>query len=146
MDYYKAQFSKYLAQLKKEIESYKTDEGLWHIAEGTGNAPATLALHLCGNLKHNFGAVIGKTGYIRNRDLEFSARGVPRAEILEEISSAADMVLPIIENLTVNDLSKPFEESSHGEEQSIGDAIVRLSLHLAYHIGQINYHRRITNL
>jgi hypothetical protein len=142
MDYYKAQFSKYLAQLKKEIESYKTDEGLWSAPEGISNAPATLALHLCGNLKHNFGAVIGKTGYVRNRDKEFSARGVSREDIINEIGSTIDMVIPIIENLTVDDLNNPFEDTLQ-EKQTIGDAIVRVALHFAYHLGQINYHRRL---
>jgi hypothetical protein len=146
MDYYKQQFSKYLSQLTKEIELYKTEEGLWHIVEGINNAPGTLALHLCGNLKHNFGAVIGKTGYIRNRDLEFSARDVSREKILEEIKSASDMVIPVIDKLTIDDMKKPFEEVSHGEEQTLGDAIVRLALHFAYHLGQINYHRRILGL
>lgn len=146
MDYYKQQFSKYLSQLRKEIELYKTEEGLWHTTEGINNAPGTLALHLCGNLKHNFGAVIGKTGYIRNRDLEFSARDASREKILEEIKSASDMVIPVIDKLTIDDMKKPFEEASHGEEQAIGDAIVRLALHFAYHLGQINYHRRILGL
>ncbi len=146
MDYYKQQFSKYLSNLQKEIESYKTDESIWRKPDGINNAPGTLALHLCGNLKHNFGAVISNNGYVRNRELEFSARDVSREKILEEIKSTTDMITPIIDNLTIEDLAKPFEETSHGEKQSIGDAIVRLALHLAYHIGQINYHRRILGL
>lgn len=142
MEYIKEQFSKYLHNLKKEIEQFQSDEEIWSIRGEVLNSPGTLALHLCGNLKHNFGAVIGKNGFVRNRDLEFSARGVPKETILQDIENTGKMILPIIEDLTNEDLLKPFEENFHGEKQNIAGAITRLALHFGYHVGQINYYRR----
>lgn len=143
MKYITKQFSKYLNQLRNEISQYKNESDLWKLTENISNTPANLALHLCGNLNHNIGSVIGNNGYLRNRDLEFSVKGVSREEILKTIDSTAEKVLPILDKLTTDDYTKPFPESSHGEEQSNIDAVTRVALHLAYHIGQINYHRRI---
>lgn len=146
MENIKAQFEKYIKQLYNEIAAYKTEEGLWNIAEGTSNAPATLALHLCGNLQHNIGAVIGKTGYVRNRDQEFSQRNTPREKILEEISNTEKMILPVLESLSAEDLDKQFEDRHHDVAESNADALIRLAIHMGYHVGQINYHRRILGL
>jgi hypothetical protein len=146
MENIKAQFAKYLKQLQSEIASYKTEEGMWNLADGTGNAPATLALHLCGNLQHNIGAVMGKSGYVRNRDYEFSQRNTSREKILEEISNTEKMIIPVLEKLSAEDLNKEFEDRHHDVVESNGDALVRLALHMGYHVGQINYHRRVLGL
>lgn len=143
MKYITSQFSKYLTKLREEILLYRNEADLWKLTPGILNTPGNLALHLCGNLKHNIGAVIGDNGYIRNRDKEFAVKNVSRDEIISEIDSTIDTVLPILENLEHHDYSKTFPESSHGEEQTYIDALIRLSFHFAYHTGQINYHRRI---
>lgn len=143
MKYITGQFSKYLVKLREEISLYKNEANLWKLTPGILNTPGNLALHLCGNLKHNIGAVIGGTGYIRNRDNEFAVKNVPKDEIITEIDSTIDTVLPVLENLSAEEYTKAFPESSHGEEQTYIDALIRLSFHFAYHTGQINYHRRI---
>ena len=143
MKYITSQYQKYLENLEKEISQYGNEDDLWKVTGDLKNTPANLALHLCGNLKHNIGAVIGNNGYERQRDLEFSTRGVTKKQILDEISSTADTVIPILESLTDSELAKPFPEASHGEDQTVYDALIRLALHLGYHVGQINYHRRI---
>ncbi len=148
MKYITTQYQIYLDNLKKEISLYTNEDDLWKLA-GVGplgdlkNTPGNLALHLCGNLKHNIGAVIGKNSFIRQRDIEFSTKGVSKADIINEIESTTEIVIPILDKMTDNDLSKPFPESSQGEDQTVYDALIRLALHLGYHIGQINYHRRI---
>lgn len=143
MKYITSQFSKYLVKLREEISLYKNVANLWKLTPGILNTPGNLALHLCGNLKHNIGAVIGENGYIRNRDNEFAVKNVSKNDIISEIDSTIDTVLPILENLSPADFTKPFPEASHGEEQTYIDALIRLSFHFAYHTGQINYHRRI---
>ena len=143
MKYITTQYQKFLDNLRIEISLYSDENDLWKIAGDLKNTPGNLALHLCGNLKHNIGAVIGNNGYIRQRDLEFSTKGVSKADILNEIESTAATVIPILDTLRDNDLWKPFPESSHGEDQTVYDALIRLALHLGYHVGQINYHRRI---
>lgn len=146
MKYITEQFSKYLHNLKKEISAYNDDAGLWKLSEGINNTPGNLTLHICGNLRHNIGAVIGNTGYVRNRDLEFSVKNISKDDILKEIDATREMIIPVLEGLTPADYTKPFPESSHGEEQTTIDALIRLALHFGYHVGQINYHRRLLTL
>lgn len=143
MKYITGQFSKYLAKLEEEISLFNNEADLWKLTGDLKNTPGNLALHLCGNLKHNIGAVMGSNGYVRNRDLEFSQTGITKADILSEIRSTAEMITPILEAQDEASLSRDFPEKSHGEDQTYYDALIRLALHFGYHVGQINYHRRI---
>ena len=143
MKYITSQYSKYLAKLEEEISLYNSEADLWKLTGDLKNTPGNLALHLCGNLKHNIGAVMGSNGYVRNRDLEFSQTGISKADIISEIRSTAEMVIPIVETQDADSLSRDFPEKSHGEDQTYYDALIRLALHFGYHVGQINYHRRI---
>ncbi len=146
MKYITSQYQKYLDNLKKEISQYQNEEDLWKLTGDLKNTPGNLALHLCGNLKHNIGSVIGKNGYVRNRDLEFSKKNISKQDLLAEIESTTVIVIPILEDLTGERLAEEFPEASHGENQTVYDALIRLALHLGYHVGQINYHRRILTL
>jgi len=146
MKYITSQYQKYLDNLKKEIAQYQNDSDLWKLTGDLKNTPGNLALHLCGNLKHNIGSVIGKNGYVRNRDLEFSKKNISKQDLLAEIESTTVIVIPILEDLTGERLAEEFPEASHGENQTVYDALIRLALHLGYHVGQINYHRRILTL
>jgi len=146
MKYITSQYQKYLDNLKKEISQYQNEEDLWKLTGDLKNTPGNLALHLCGNLKHNIGSVIGKNGYVRNRDLEFSKKNISKQDLLAEIESTTGIVIPILEDLTGERLAEEFPEASHGENQTVYDALIRLALHLGYHVGQINYHRRILTL
>jgi hypothetical protein len=143
MLYITNQFSNYLSKLKEEISEYKNENDLWKLTGDIKNTPANLALHLCGNLKHNIGAVLGGNGYLRNRDLEFSSKNISKELILNEIDSTIEAVIPVLMRLTVEKMNEQFPENSHGENLTNYDMIVRLALHLGYHVGQINYHRRI---
>ena len=143
MKYITSQFSKYLSKLEVEISLYKNEADLWKLTGDLKNTPGNLALYLCGNLKHNIGAVMGSNGYVRNRDLEFSQTGISKADIISEIRSTAEMIIPILETQDADSLNRDFPEKSHGEDQTYYDALIRLALHFGYHVGQINYHRRI---
>lgn len=143
MEKYKKQYSKYLDQLREEISLYKDENDLWKLTGDIKNTPGNLAIHICGNLKFNFGAVLLNNGYVRDRDSEFARKNVPRDEILKEIDSTKKVVLESLNKLTKDDLNKLFPSKVYGDEGTTGDLILRISFHLAYHLGQINYHRRI---
>src|SRR4051812_44865207 len=74
-----------LNKLKEEISLYKNESDLWKVEKQISNSGGTLTLHLIGNLKHFIGAQLGNTGYVRQRDKEFSDRNVPREKMLSEI-------------------------------------------------------------
>ncbi len=70
-------FLRDLEKLKTEISSFKDEKKIWEISGEIKNSAGNLCLHLCGNLQHFIGAVLGNSGYIRNRDAEFSRKNVP---------------------------------------------------------------------
>jgi len=132
-----------LKALRREIESYPTEDGLWEISDGIANPGGNLALHLAGNLQYFLGNVLGKNGYVRNRDAEFASRDVPRAELLHEIDNAIAAVELGMSKVSEADLAKPFPEQVGGVSSSTGAFLAHFATHLAYHLGQVDYHRRI---
>ncbi|MBN4070826.1 DinB family protein [Olleya sp. AH-315-F22] len=136
-------FKRDLTKLKVEIDLYKNENNLWIIEKGVTNSAGNLCLHLVGNLNAFIGAELGDTGYIRQRDLEFSLKDVPRVELVNQIDDTILMVENVLSKLTINDLEKNFPIDVFKEKMTTGFFLVHLSTHLAYHLGQINYHRRL---
>jgi len=132
-----------LKALRREIESYPNDGDLWEVQTGIANPGGNLALHLAGNLQYFVGNVLGKNGYVRNRDAEFGSRDVPRAELLREIDNAIAAVELGMSKVKEEDLSKPFPEKVGGVSSSTGAFLAHFATHLAYHLGQVDYHRRM---
>ncbi|SFD64568.1 DinB family protein [Flavobacterium phragmitis] len=139
----KTLFTRDLNQLKIEIESYKNESSIWIIDKNISNSAGNLCLHLMGNLNTYIGAEIGKTGYIRNRPLEFSLKDIPRSELIEKIEDAIIIVNNALDSLTEVDLESIYPQIVFEKEMTTGFFLVHLSTHLAYHLGQINYHRRL---
>lgn len=133
-----------MVTLRKEIDAYPSDESLWKVAPGISNSGGTLALHLAGNLQHFIGAVLGGSGYIRNREAEFSVRGLSRAEVMNLIDQATASLTHTFRSLTDEVLGRHYPERVGKVRLTTGDFLVHLEGHLAYHLGQIDYHRRMT--
>lgn len=132
-----------LKALRREIESYPSEDDLWEIPDGIANPGGNLALHLAGNLQYFVGNVLGKNGYVRNRDAEFASRDVPRAELLREIDNAIAAVELGMSKISEADLARPFPEKVGGVSSTTGAFLAHFATHLAYHLGQVDYHRRI---
>ena len=132
-----------LRALRREIEAYPDDETPWRQVPGAPNAGGTLALHLAGNLQHYVGARLGGTGYLRDRNAEFALRDVKRNEILRRIDAAVDAVERTLSRLDAGILDRPFPEPIGGCTVETGDFLLHLAAHFAFHLGQIDYHRRL---
>jgi uncharacterized damage-inducible protein DinB len=132
-----------LKALRREIETYPSEADLWEVRPGITNPGGNLALHLAGNIQYYLGNVLGKTGYVRNRDAEFGDKDVPRVELLREIDNAIAAVQTGMSKITEHDLAKPYPESVGGVRSTTGAFLAHLATHLAYHLGQVDYHRRI---
>jgi uncharacterized damage-inducible protein DinB len=132
-----------LRALRREVEAYADERDLWQVPKGIANSAGNLALHLVGNLRQFVGAVLGGDGYVRNRDAEFASRDVPRAALLREIDAAIVAVPQGMARVKEADLSKPFPMPVAGHSVATGDFLNHLMAHFAYHLGQIDYHRRI---
>jgi hypothetical protein len=132
-----------LKALRREIETYPSEEDLWDVRPGITNPGGNLALHLAGNLQYFLGNVLGHNGYVRNRDAEFGSKDVPRAELLREIDNAIAAVETGMSKISEADLAKPYPEAVGGVSSTTGAFLAHFATHLAYHLGQVDYHRRI---
>jgi uncharacterized damage-inducible protein DinB len=136
-------FQRDLLKLREEIELYKNEAALWKIEKSIANSAGNLCLHLIGNLNTFIGAEFGKTGYIRNRELEFSQKNIPRAELVHKINSTIKVVESALNNLDEAALLDDYPQPVQGKNLSTGFFMAHLATHLTYHLGQINYHRRL---
>ena len=134
-------FEQYLQQLRTELEAYPSEDTLWLQPEGISNTAGNLAYHLLGNLNHFIGTALGRTGYVRDRELEFSIKHVARTELLAWLAETEQMVADTLS--TIDDFDAPYPAGYRTEPSTIGGQLYRLLTHLAYHVGQINYHRRL---
>lgn len=139
-------FNRDLNKLKFEIESYEFEKQIWAVDKNISNSAGNLTLHLIGNINTYIGAEIGKTGYIRNRPLEFSLKDIPRSELIEQIENTIIIVNDVLDILTEVDLNTIYPQIVFEKEMTTGFFLVHLSTHLAYHLGQINYHRRLLDI
>ncbi|PXY43379.1 DinB family protein [Flavobacterium hydrophilum] len=136
-------FNRDLNKLKEQIALYETESQLWVIDKNISNSAGNLCLHLIGNLNTYIGAEMGKTGYIRNRPLEFSAKDVEKDQLISKIEETILMVNETLDSLVENDLETIYPQIVFEKEMTTGFFLMHLSTHLAYHLGQINYHRRL---
>jgi uncharacterized damage-inducible protein DinB len=131
-----------LLSLRREIESYEREEDLWTVPPGIANSAGTLALHLAGNLHHFVGAVLGGSAYVRDREAEFAARNLPRAELLARIEAARAACASAFATLDDARLDAEYPLPVATKRLQTRDFLIHLATHCTYHLGQIDYHRR----
>lgn len=136
-------FDRDITRLYQEIEAYPTEESLWTVVDGISNSAGNLSLHLVGNLNEYIGRILGHESYQRNRPLEFSAKGVAQNTLLEHISETKAVVIRVLEALDENAFNQPYPDNVLGYPMSTLYFLIHLQGHLNYHLGQIDYHRRI---
>jgi uncharacterized damage-inducible protein DinB len=136
-------FLRDLDKLIDELNTYVRESNLWLVEGHVSNSAGNLALHLIGNLNHFIGATLGNTGYIRKRDLEFSEKHVPRAQIIEKVKDTQRMITDCLTPLSKEDLQQEFRRNPFEDFMSTEYFLLHLLSHLSYHLGQINYHRRL---
>ncbi|MDP9957409.1 putative damage-inducible protein DinB [Epilithonimonas hungarica] len=142
----KSLYNRDLNKLKLEIGSYKSEESIWKIDKNILNSGGNLCLHLLGNLNTYIGAELGNSGYVRHRDLEFSSKDIPKTELLEKIKSLIEIVDSTLNQLSDEDLKKDYPTEALGYKMTTGYFLIHLLSHLDYHLGQINYHRRLLDI
>ncbi len=136
-------FTRDLTRLKDEINAYPDESKLWVTAQAINNSAGNLCLHLTGNLKHFLGATLGNTGFVRDREAEFAQKDIPRAELIKGIDEAIEVVQTTLASLDEEDLAKPYPIDFFKKNGSMAFYLLHFSTHLNYHLGQINYHRRL---
>lgn len=135
-------FERDLNRLIKEVKAFKKEADLWAIAGDINNAPGNIAMHIAGNLRHFIGKTVGKTDFKRDRDFEFNGK-LKRSELIEELKLAKADVKKTFEKMTMNQFFENYPLELFGKPMSTFRFMVHLNGHLNYHLGQINYCRRI---
>ncbi|MCW5923501.1 MAG: DinB family protein [Saprospiraceae bacterium] len=136
-------FLRDLDKLVAEVEAMPTEESLWRVGGDVKNPVGTLALHIAGNLQHFIGAIMGDTGYVRARAQEFSARDVARRDIVAALATARDVLKSVLGKMQDAQLDEPYPAEHFGENRTTFFALLTLLTHLNYHLGQVNYLRRL---
>jgi uncharacterized damage-inducible protein DinB len=143
IDSLKILFDRDLDRLKNELSSYKKESNLWEVKKNITNSAGNLSLHIIGNLNHFIGAVLGGNGYLRDRDNEFSQKDVPVSRLLTDIDEVKTTIYNTLQGLSEKELLDNFPINVFGYEMTNLFFLVHLHSHLTYHLGQINYHRRL---
>ena len=139
-------FDRDLKRLRAEIALYQDERNIWRVENRIANSAGNLCLHLIGNLQTYIGAEIGKTGYVRNREQEFSLKDVPREQLLNKIDDTIAVVDSALDQLTDDVVAHVHPLLVFEEKTTTGYLLVHLTTHLTYHLGQINYHRRLLDI
>lgn len=136
-------FSRDLNRVKQELALYNDEEKIWHIEKGIANSAGNLCLHLVGNLNTYIGAELGGIPYVRHRELEFSLKNVARRELLEKLNETSRIVDVSLSKVGPEVLAQEYPILVFENKTSTEYFLVHLAAHLTYHLGQINYHRRL---
>lgn len=134
-------FHRDLRCLIREVGLFPDEASLWRTVPGITNSAGNLALHVAGNLQHFVGAVLGGTGYVRQRDLEFARREGSRAMVIAELEATLEAVEMGLRNLTP-DPGAPYPVPVGGHQLPMGRFLMHLAVHLGFHLGQVGYLRR----
>jgi uncharacterized damage-inducible protein DinB len=138
-------FNRDLNRLKSEIELYDNENDIWKVQKGITNSAGNLCLHMVGNLNSYIGNVFLKTDYVRNRELEFSIKDIPKSELIEKIEQTIKVVNDSLNMVSEEELKTDFPLLVLEKKMSTEFMLMHFTTHLAYHLGQINYHRRLLN-
>lgn len=136
-------FDRDLQKLEDEINLFPSDDLLWKIGGDIKNSAGNLCLHICGNLQFFIGAILGATDYKRNRELEFSAKGLSKKDLVAEIQRTKKAVIMTLAKLDLFLLEREYPMQVFNYSMTTTFFMIHLASHLSYHLGQVNYHRRL---
>lgn len=142
-DTLKTLFNRDLKRLINEIELYNNEDDIWKVKGQINNSAGHLCLHLVGNLNTYIGKELGHTGYVRNRELEFSSEPIPRQKLIQSVKNTIEIINQTLDNFDENLLEAEYPILVFEQKTSTEFFLVHLTTHLSYHLGQINYHRRL---
>jgi len=131
-----------LAAFRREIEQFDDDDTMWGTLPGVTNSAGNLALHVCGGLLHFVGAVLGQTGYQRDRDAEFASRNQTRDDVCAVIDNTMHVVDRTLTALDAGALERPIA-TPLGQDVRTGIFLLHLATHASFHLGQAGYLRRV---
>jgi len=132
-----------IRKLIEEVNSFRNEENLWRTQGSVKNSSGNLVLHIIGGLNYLIGATLAHTGYVRDRDQEFIRKGVKRKELVTQLEDLIPMTSRTLNALTSEQMETEYPIFFDKPKTSTSYVLTQLLVHLNYHLGQINYLRRI---
>jgi uncharacterized protein DUF1572 len=132
-----------IRKLIEEVDQFKNEENLWKIQGEIKNSSGNLVLHIIGGLNYLIGTKLSNTGYIRNRDQEFIQKGIPRKELVAQLEKLIPLIKETLNALPGESIEDEYPILFDDAKRSKSYVLVQLLAHLNYHLGQLNYLRRI---
>jgi hypothetical protein len=132
-----------LATLAQHIQAFPVEELLWQTAPGITNAAGNLVLHLEGNLREYIGRQLGNIPFERDRPQEFTTKSLGKAELLRRVAHLSEIIPAVISSLSPEQLTTVYPQVVLERELSVQGFLVHLYGHLSWHMGQIDYIRRV---
>lgn len=136
-------FQRDLTRLHDEVAAYNSEANLWVASGEITNSGGNLCLHLVGNLNTFICGELGNSGYVRDRPAEFNAKNIPRETLLRQVLETQLLVDQTLASLSPDSLEKEYSIKLRPEKMTTGLFLTHLATHLTYHLGQLNYHRRL---
>ncbi len=138
-----ALYTRDVTRLIEELSAFPDTATLWQTRAGITNSAGNLALHLEGNLREFIGRILGKADFTRDRPREFSDSELEQSELIARLSAVRDEIPQIIANLQADVLDGAYPELYAGTTLPTRQMLIHLNGHLNYHLGQIDYLRRV---
>ena len=132
-----------LRQLIAQVNLFNKEENLWKTEGSVKNSSGNLVLHIIGGLNYLVGTTLAHTGYVRDRDKEFSQKSMERKELVAQLEALIPMINNTLIALTKEQMETDFPIFFDQPNTSISYVLVQLLIHLNYHLGQVNYLRRV---
>ncbi len=136
-------FRRDLTRLAQELEAFPDDRSLWRTVPGISNCAGNLMLHLEVNLRDYIGAKLGGVPFYRDRAREFGDKNVPYDELVSRIKTLVPLIPDVITQLPDAQWDATFPEPIWGAPRVTRLLVLHLAVHLNYHMGQIDYLRRM---
>jgi hypothetical protein len=129
-----------LRKLIGEVNLFRDEENLWRTAGSVNNSSGNLVLHIIGGTNYLIGTILAHTGYVRNRDQEFTQKRVARKDLVAQLEE----LIPLVsKTVSAQDMDAEYPIPFDDAKRTNAYVLVQLLAHLNYHLGQVSYMRRI---
>jgi len=131
-----------IRKLIEEVNLFSNEDNLWRTHGSVKNTSGNLVLHIMGGLNYLIGTQLAQTGYVRNRDQEFTSKGVKKEYLIAGLEELIPMINKTLNAFTQEDMEAEYPLIFDDMKVSNSYVLLQLLLHLNYHLGQVNYLRR----
>ena len=131
-----------LNKIIDELSLFNNEEDLWKTTGSIKNSAGNLVLHLTGGLNYFIGTQLGHTGYVRNREAEFTTKNIERTVLISKVRELIQTIKAVLGSLSSEQLDGEYPILFDDDKRRVSYLLVQLLAHLNYHLGQVNYLRR----